>query len=551
MSVYPLGRLLECDERPLTVLIVDDSPEDAGAMIRFLSGAGQKIQCHHAQLGEDGAALLSRVQPDCVLLDFNLPDMTGLEFIRQFQPQVPVLVITGSAEHTVAASVLQAGATRLLYKGELSAPFLNEQITKGLQEHQLKRQLRLERRRMQAVLDSTGNGMLFIRRYGQEWAVEFLNPAARMLLGLSSGVIAPSYEPLLSLLDQCDDLCVALDCAVDFGGRALTLDCMPGADGFTVTVRDASAERRRMRLDHARHEVLLRFAESRTASDVLLGLQDLIQATLPGLSGHVLTGSTLDEWPHLTAMRRGTAQERGGSVQSSYLPGVDGGCWALPVLAPDEDRLLGLVVVRGAGADTDVPHLLADIVNLTSLLLTQTRDQDRLRFQAWRDPLTSLPNRAVFMDQLQRELHSVSRNHTSLAVGILDLDGFKGVNDTYGHACGDALLVEVARRLRLAFRASDLVARVGGDEFTLLLTDWVNLETLEAELHRRLEQVMEPPFMIPGADVQVRASLGIALAPLHAQSADALLQLADRAMYRAKRAGGGLHLNVDALPQVN
>ncbi len=145
--------------------------------------------------------------------------------------------------------------------------------------------------------------------------------------------------------------------------------------------------------------------------------------------------------------------------------------------------------------------------------------------------------------------NGAERGGSLLAVGVLDLDGFKRVNDTYGHAGGDKLLIEVARRLRLAFRASDLVARVGGDEFTLLLPDWPDTDSLELDLRRRRRQVLERPFRVGAAEVQVRFSLGVAVAPLHARSVDALLHLADRAMYLAKRAGGGVRLSPERAGQ--
>ncbi|GGL00414.1 hypothetical protein GCM10010844_18560 [Deinococcus radiotolerans] len=530
---------------PLRILIIDDSPEDAGHYVHQLAQINRGICCHHAELGEVGARLLDEFQPDCVLLDYYLPDMTGLEFLEQYRPQVPVLVITGSAEQTVAAHVMRAGASRLLYKGGLPGGLLHEQILECVHEHALRGQLALQRQRMQAVLDSTGHGLLFARPEVAGWTVDFLNPAARELLGVQGGPLEDASSPLSAVLHLARQNRVPTNLTAKHAGRTLALECAPGADGFTVTVRDASLERRREQVDRARHRVLHRFVESRAHPEVLRDLQDLIEATLPGVRGHLLTGPHLLRWPHLGALdvRVDHSVLRSGDAPARFVPGPEGG-WALPVTATDEDALLGVLVIEGP-ADLDVPGALQDVVGLTTLLLMHTRDQQRLQFQAWRDPLTGLPNRSVFMDQLQRELHGLPRSRSSLAVGILDLDGFKGVNDTFGHAGGDALLIEVGRRLNLAFRASDLVARVGGDEFTLLLTDWLDPGTLEADLHGRLRQVLGAPFELEGTPVPIRASLGVAVAPRQSLSPDGLLHLADRAMYRAKRAGGGLHVSTE------
>lgn len=537
----------------LNLLIVEDSPEDAWHYQQLLARVDARIRCHHVEAGDLGARMLRELQPDCVLLDFHLPDMTGQEFLEQFHPEMPVLVITGSAEHAEAAGVLQAGATRLLNKGELSPESLHAHITESLREHALREQVNLERRRMQAVLESTAHGMLFARHDREQWTVEYLNPAAARLLGIGVGPLAPCVADLLPLLDLTLHLGRAQRLSLCRAERVLDLECAPGADGFTVTVRDVTGEGARARVDQARHEVLQRFVESRPLTDVLRSVQDLIGATIPGASGRVLAGQMLLTWPHLAALGVCTTtypHVTGRGARRAFVPGERGGCWALPLVAPDEGQeLLGALLVDSPD-DASIPAQLDDVVGLVTLLLVQARDQTRLQQQAWQDALTGLPNRSVFMDQLGRHLSAAERGGSLLAVGVLDLDGFKRVNDTYGHAGGDELLIEVARRLRQAFRTSDVVARVGGDEFTLLLPDWPDTDSLELDLRRRLRPVLQRPFRVGAAEVQVRFSLGVAVAPLHARSVDALLHLADRAMYLAKRGGGGVQLSPERVAGV-
>ncbi|NTX98954.1 diguanylate cyclase domain-containing protein [Deinococcus sp. JMULE3] len=537
----------------LNLLIVEDSPEDAWHYQQLLSRVDSGIRCHHVQVGDLGARMLRELQPDCVLLDFHLPDMTGQEFLEQFRPQVPVLVITGSAEHSEAAGVLAAGAQRLLHKADLSPEFLHAHVTESVREFALRRELQLERQRMQAIIESAGHGMLFIRAEWGRWLVESLNPAATRLLGASVGPLDVGGD-LPDLLERTMQLGAAQRLTVRHAGRVLDLECAPGADGFTLTVRDVTGEQRRAHLEQARHEVLQRFVEARPLPDVLRGVQDLIAAALPGVTGRVLAGQMLLTWPHLSALGVSTAtypHVTGRGARATFVPGPSGssgaGCWALPVVASDEEQeLLGAVLVDCPGPDETIPAQLEDVLSLLTLLLMQSRDQARLQRQAWQDALTGLPNRSVFMEQLRRELSAAERSGSPLAVGVLDLDGFKRVNDTYGHAGGDELLVEVARRLRQTFRTSDLVARVGGDEFTLLLPDWTDPDGLERDLRRRLRLLTERPFRVGAEEVMVRCSLGVALAPTQARTVDDLLKLADRAMYLAKRAGGGVRLSVDS-----
>jgi diguanylate cyclase (GGDEF)-like protein/hemerythrin-like metal-binding protein len=167
----------------------------------------------------------------------------------------------------------------------------------------------------------------------------------------------------------------------------------------------------------------------------------------------------------------------------------------------------------------------------------QRRAQAQLSYLALRDPLTELPNRALFFDRLRQALVGARRHGSSFAVLVSDLDGFKHVNDRYGHETGDALLQVAAKRLRAATREGDTVARVGGDEFSALLARAASAEDA-AIVARRMVQALDQPIVIAGQPCQVGISIGIALYPSGGKDMDVLMAHADGAMYAAKRAGG-------------
>ena len=165
---------------------------------------------------------------------------------------------------------------------------------------------------------------------------------------------------------------------------------------------------------------------------------------------------------------------------------------------------------------------------------------EQLTKQAFRDPLTNLPNRALFMDRLTHGLTRAQRRHEHLTVLFLDLDRFKVVNDTLGHAVGDQLLVEVSRRLTSALRPGDTVARLGGDEFGILLEDVADAETAET-VAVRVEESLGKPYRFEGREVFVTASIGIALSSAKLGLPEEILRDADLAMYHAKAKGKARH----------
>ena len=162
--------------------------------------------------------------------------------------------------------------------------------------------------------------------------------------------------------------------------------------------------------------------------------------------------------------------------------------------------------------------------------------ETRLQHQALIDELTGLPNRRLLSDRLGQSLAVARRENTKVALLYIDLDGFKLVNDSFGHAAGDILLTEVSRRFKAKIRESDTLARLGGDEFTVILNHVHSKEGAEKAARSLLDSLSEP-FLIEGHEATIGASIGISVFPEHGMANDDLLQQADSAMYVAKRGG--------------
>jgi diguanylate cyclase (GGDEF)-like protein len=196
------------------------------------------------------------------------------------------------------------------------------------------------------------------------------------------------------------------------------------------------------------------------------------------------------------------------------------------------------VLTRGQVAERDPDGRPLRIVGTVADIDARKLQEDQIRHQAHHDMLTGLPNRLLFGDRLQQAFLASQREGHSLAVIFFDLDKFKPVNDSYGHAVGDVLLQQAAARLRTTLRASDTLARLGGDEFVVLLPRVANA----ADARKVAEDILREltrPFMTEGFTLHISASLGVAVSPDCGEDADTLLRCADGAMYDAKLQGRG------------
>lgn len=221
-------------------------------------------------------------------------------------------------------------------------------------------------------------------------------------------------------------------------------------------------------------------------------------------------------------------------------PGADALNWlGVPLRA--KKGVIGILVVQSYCAEVRYSGRDAELLQFvsTQIALAIERKQMEMWLQhiARHDPLTDLPNRDLFYQRLQSALQWPRRNQNSLCLLYLDLDKFKQVNDTLGHATGDLLLQETARRLKLCVRESDTVGRVGGDEFLVLLQH-IDAQQDALVVAEKIRIALSEPFDLAGQPVHVSPSIGIAMFPRHGSDHEQLIRSADAAMYEAKKDGG-------------
>lgn len=230
-------------------------------------------------------------------------------------------------------------------------------------------------------------------------------------------------------------------------------------------------------------------------------------------------------------------------------------CWSTPICT-SQKNVLGTFALYSKEVRGPTEHemkLVALATHIAGIAIERKRVDDRIHFMAHHDDLTGLPNRAFLKERMAKILDQARRNNRKVTVGYIDLDNFKEINDTSGHAAGDEVLKETAARMANCVRASDMVVRLGGDEFLVVL---VHQSSHDAGIMRRLRELQKAiskPVRSEVGEIAVTSSIGVAAFPWDGATPDELLANADRAMYRAKQLGrntlqyhdGGVSNSVD------
>ncbi len=217
------------------------------------------------------------------------------------------------------------------------------------------------------------------------------------------------------------------------------------------------------------------------------------------------------------------------------------GCKAPIILLTGQDSRKTDIDAMAAGA---VDYLVKGTITASQLersirySIGRKLVEERLERLGFEDGLTGLQTRAPFQQHLEQTVRLARREHRTFAVTMIDLDGFKSINDTHGHAAGDLVLAEIAKRVKSVLRASDVIARIGGDEFAAVLPTTGTVEGA-AVVARKLVDIATRPVALEHGEVKVGLSVGMAIFPVDGAAPDAVLKRADEAMYQAKRTGGG------------
>ncbi|HMI11625.1 MAG TPA: diguanylate cyclase, partial [Bradyrhizobium sp.] len=473
--------------------------------------------------------------------------------------QFPIVVV---ATTTVSAALADWRAqTKFLITGAvlsaLAIAFILFLIVRQMnrQNQDSQRRLEAEKQRLDTALNNMTQGLVL---YDASGHIVICNQRYIDMYKLSTEVVKPGchfYDLIRhrkatgSFDGDVDAFCSNIERNVARGkvthsilqsaGRAVLIVNKPLAQGGWVATIEDITERQNLEQERDRnyaflHQIIDHIPSQITVKDArdrrYLLVNRVAEAQF-GLSRAAIVGKTaLDLFPRAAADRIAADDDK--ALQSADGLFLDEHPWESPGLGHRflTSKRIGIQDQTGAGRY---------IVNVVDDVTDRRRANEKIAHLAHYDALTDLPNRVLFRDQIERELRNTSRGE-QFALLYIDIDEFKGINDSLGHHVGDELLKTVAARIRSCIRDTDLIARLGGDEFAVIQTAIGNI-TGVVEFVTRIHDAIRQPYQCLGHQLSTDASIGIALAPQDGTDLDQLIKNADLAMYAAKADGRRTH----------
>lgn len=535
----------------LHALIVEDSENDTLLLVDYLENAGFHLDWLRVDTEQALRSALERPW-DIVFSDYSMPRFNGaraLNILKQHDPDIPFIFVSGTIGEVTAVDGMKAGAQDYVMKGNLIR--LIPAVHRELAEAGLRRERREAEqtvRKLSLVVEQAADSV-FITDF--EGTIQYVNPAFERLTGYSAAE-AVGRTPALVKSGWHDDAFykrmwetilaghtfqdVVVNCRKDrtrfYEEKVITplLDSEKRISHFVSTGRDVTE---RVHNEEARTQLL---AILEATTDFVAIMDSYGQLRYLNHAGRSMLG--LGDGEDVTARNIADCYPEWAAQRllAEAFPLARGeGVWhgESAILSQDGEEIpVSQVLVTHIDKDGELKFFSTIARDITE----RKKFEMELRRQATHDALTGLPNRVLLQDHLERELARTERDHSLVAVLFLDVDNFKRINDSLGHAAGDALLCSVAQRLRSCLRPSDLVARYGGDEFTIVIGEISSIEDVAGIAHK-LREAFAVPFSIPGQDVYVAFSTGISVYPNDGSSTEVLLKNADAAMYRAKGIG--------------
>lgn len=577
------------------ILIIDDSP-DIHELVQ-LGLAGECVEFTSCFSGEDGLVMASTLRPDLVLLDVEMPGLDGFETCRRLKSSArtadaPIIFLTGASTTEEKLRGLEAGAADYVLKpfdpAELRARVRASLNTKRLMDLLAQKALTLQEseERFRVLAENSSD---MISRHRADGLCLYASPASTAIVGYTPEELVGR---MFSDFIHPDDIA---DVAACYQGAASTrtveyrfrkrrgeylwlestyrtlANSQTGAIcEIHASARDVNTRKQMELREHVRAHVLQMITEGRPLNDILRTLIDAVEREAPDAiaAGVMLTGGIVYHSAPRLPSSISTNIERHlydlvtrlgvlGAASADRIFVCDllsdpawhdlhpalrdlglRSAWSILIHSSHKDSAGAFTLYRfdKLQPDASAAEILRLASDLTSLAVEHRQLTDQLTFQAQNDALTQLPNRAVFADRLQRTLAGSARTGRTAAVLLIDIDRFKHINDSYGHPVGDELLCQVARRLSKRLRACDTLARMGGDEFAVILDDLSCAGDAELVANSLVKE-FQRPMVLREREIFVTISVGSASCPLDSREPDVLLKRADLALYRAKDAG--------------
>lgn len=471
----------------LNVLLIEDSNGDAELIREMLYSRGRECSLKRADRLTGGLKLLEEAAFDVVLLDLGLPDSVGINALAEInrkKHELPVIVFTGIEDEELAARAISLGAQDYLLKGKIDSDMLYRSITYSI---------------------------------NRKHAEETIRKAKEL---------SDALNVINSLINSTLDADEIMHRVVAEAAR------LTGADGSSIGLIQAD-------------NVFMKYVYNMPGEFIGLHLT-------PVEAKHI----------HYAASRReavafnDTATDDRVNVRFSSRFGIFSVLTA-PLIVRDE--VIGSICFYRLSPGCAFTEMYVDFAQKLSIAVSAALENaslydnlkkmdEEIRHLAYHDALTGLPNRRLFTSLLTHELTQSRRHDKKMAIFFLDLDRFKDINDTLGHEAGDELLKQVAHRLKSVVRAGDTIARIGGDEFNIILADIDHVEVIAA-IAQKIVECFRKTFIIAGHELHMSTSLGISIYPDDSEEISILLSYADIAMYHAKKEGRNTYQFYD--PEIN
>jgi diguanylate cyclase (GGDEF)-like protein/PAS domain S-box-containing protein len=568
MHVRPKGR----------ILVVDDTPANLRLLMDMLSQHG--LMVHPASGGEPALRFVQSNLPDLILLDIMMPGMDGFQVCERLKADprtrdIPVIFLSAADQVLDKVRAFAGGGVDYIVKpfqveevlARIETHLLLRSLQKGLEDRVRERTVELidanarlteeimERRRAQdrffKVFHASPTPMLVTR--DRDSMIINANEAAFKVSGYAREEMIGKSAVSIGLIDA-DQLEAALRLLATQGvvrGYEFTLQMKSGEPRVflgSIEAIDLDGERCRI-------STFIDITERKHTEEELRREEERFRYV------SLATRDAIYDWD--IPNNRVTRNDAYQTLYSPNAPvGTDEGWWEQRIHPDDRERIMSSMDAafrekqlfwsdeyRFKRADGDYAAIIdrgyiiydahgkaVRMIGAMADMTERKRSEERLNYVAHHDLLTGLPNRALLHDRLNQAIFEAGRHGRLVGVVFLDLDRFKTINDTLGHAAGDQLLKEVGRRLTQTVREGDTVARLSGDEFSLVLADMAQIEDA-GRLAQKLLDCFSAPFVIDGHELFVSASIGMTLYPHDDNNPDVLLRNADVAMYRSKDAG--------------